>query len=221
MSLFLATGDRLVIAADLSRRSLEVGAAAARRFGIDRVLFVETDLRAPGLKMGAFDLVYTSGVLHHTPNPRLSFASVAKLVKPGGFVVLGVYNAAARLPHRLRRAVARLTGYRRVPFDPVLRERSQPARRAAWLRDQYQHPEEHRHTLGEVRAWFQENGVKYLRCYPSVLIGGSSDSRSELFSGEDDWWVERLLAQASWMRSLSSEGGLFLAIGTRPVDSER
>jgi hypothetical protein len=55
-------------------------------------------------------------------------------------------------PFQLRRWVARVAGYLFVPFDSVLCDReNEPARRVAWLRDQYQHPEEHRHTLAEVQ----------------------------------------------------------------------
>src|SRR5688572_25768375 len=44
MALYLAAaGNRDVVAADLTGASLALGAAAARRFGIDRVAFVETD----------------------------------------------------------------------------------------------------------------------------------------------------------------------------------
>src|SRR6185369_704667 len=98
---------------------------------------VESDLRDPGVRAGAFDVVYSSGVLHHTPDPRASFARLVRLVRPGGAIVVGLYNAFARVPTRLRRAAARLTGFRIVPFDPVLRDRAaEPARREAWLRDQ-------------------------------------------------------------------------------------
>src|SRR5262245_11209864 len=45
MALYLARGDRLVIGADLTRASLLPGKAAARRFGLQRVMFVETDIR--------------------------------------------------------------------------------------------------------------------------------------------------------------------------------
>jgi hypothetical protein len=55
-------------------------------------------------------------------------------VKPGGIIVIGLYNRIARLPLRLRRGIARLTNYRWIPFDPVLRDRkAEPARREAWL----------------------------------------------------------------------------------------
>jgi len=212
MCLYLARADRVVIGADLTRASLCLAAAAARRFGIDRVQFVETDARCPGLRAGAFDVVYSSGVLHHTPDPRAAFARLVPLARPGGIIVLGLYNAFARIPLRLRRLVARLSGYRWIPFDPVLRDRThEPERRAAWLRDQYQHPEEHRHTLGEVQDWFVENRVEFLRAYPSAVL---QEDTEDLFAhAPDNWRLAGWLAQLGWMHALGREGGLFFTIG--------
>src|SRR5262245_44600902 len=124
MCLYLARADRRVIGADLTRASLRLATSAARRFGINCVQFVETDLHKPGLRADAFDVVYSAGVLHHTPNPRGSFAQLARLAKPGGAIVLGVYNTLARLPLRLRRLAARFSQFRVIPFDPVLRDRT-------------------------------------------------------------------------------------------------
>jgi SAM-dependent methyltransferase len=220
LALFLATGDRLVVGADLTRPSLELAAAAARRFAVARVRFVETDLREPGLRPGAFDVVTCSGVLHHTPVPEASFRAIARLARPGGIVVVGLYSAYARLPHRMRRAVARATGYRWIPLDPVLRDRAaEPARRTAWLRDQYRHPEEHRHTLGEVQRWFAAAGVAYVRTYPSTVTAEPPLERGGLFTAApDDWALERVLHQLSWAFTLGREGGLFVVIGRVPSE---
>src|SRR5262245_48901990 len=214
MSLYLARASRLVIGADLTRASLELAVAAAHRFKLDRVLFLETDLHRPGLREGSFDVVYSSGVLHHTPNPRAAFASIARLARPGGMIVLGVYNAIARIPHRLRRMIAGRSHYQLIPFDPVLRSRkNDPARREAWLRDQYQHPEEHRHTLREVQKWFAQNDVEFVRAYPSALIG---EDTANLFAfAADNWLLEGWLAQLGWIRTLGHEGGLFVTVGRR------
>lgn len=214
MSLYLAKADRVVVGADLTLASLRQGAAAARKFGLDQVRFVETDLHQPGLRKAAFDVVVCSGVLHHTPDPRRAFGQVVELARPGGMVVVGLYNAVARIPLRLRRAVARLSNYRWIPFDPVLRERdAEPERRRAWLRDQYMHPEEHRHTHGEVLTWFAEQEVEYLRAFPSALL---DDPSEDLFEPCGDAWApEAWLAQLGWMASLGDEGGLFVMIGRR------
>ena len=216
-SLFLATADRVVIGADLTRASLELGAGAAKRYGLDGVQFIETDLRTPALKRGAFDVVYSSGVLHHTPDPRASFHAMADLAKPGAIVVLGLYNSYARFPHRLRRGVYKMSGHKFVPFDPVLRARdAEPERRRAWLRDQYEHPEEHRHTIAEVQRWFRENGIEYFRTYPNALIAAEPLEGAELFApAEDDWGVENVLSQMAWAASLGKEGGLWITIGRK------
>ncbi|HEY1606907.1 MAG TPA: class I SAM-dependent methyltransferase [Allosphingosinicella sp.] len=215
MSLYLARADRTVVGCDLSRGALGLGASAARRWGVERVRFVECDLTHLPLREGAFDVVYCSGVLHHTPDPRASFRAIAKAVRPGGTIVIGLYNLYARIPLRLRRVVARLTNYRWIPFDPVLRERdAEPARREAWLRDQYRHPEEHSHSVAEVRGWFAENGIDYVSTYPSTLIGHEPD---DLFAPvEDEWAPETIMAQLGWMHSLGGEGGLFVIVGRRP-----
>src|SRR5258708_24763633 len=50
MSLYLARGDRVVISADLTRASLTLGAAAARRFGLAQGRVIEPDLTKPALR---------------------------------------------------------------------------------------------------------------------------------------------------------------------------
>jgi len=213
LPLYLARADRLVVGADLTHASLALAAAAARRFDLS-VQFVETDLRAAGLQRECFDVVLSCGVLHHTPDPRAAFASIATLAKPGGVIVLGVYNAFARIPLRMRRIIGRASRFRFIPGDPVLRDRrAEPARREAWLRDQYLHPEEHRHTVAEVQRWFAENDVEYLRTFPAVTL---DDASVDLFSpAGDNWIAEGWLAQLQWMWTLGREGGLFFTIGRR------
>ena len=214
MSLYLAHGDRVIIGTDISRAALRLGRAAALRFGISAVRFVETDLHHAGLQPESFDVVYSAGVLHHTADPAAAFACIVRLARPGGIMIVGVYNAVARLPLRFRRGLARLTGFRIVPFDPILRERrDEPARRLAWLRDQYQHPEEHRHTIAEVKRWFAANEVEYLRSFPSTVF--DEDGRDLFTPAADDWTIENWIAQIGWMRTLGREGGLFFAVGRR------
>jgi SAM-dependent methyltransferase len=215
MSLYLASAGRVVIGADIARASLKLGAEAARRFGVAGVQFVETDLHRPGLRAGAFDVVYSSGVLHHTSDPRRAFQAILPFLRPGGTILIGLYNAFARVPLQLRRCIAQLSGHRWIPFDPVLRDRRcEPARREAWIRDQYRHPQEHRHTAAQVRGWFAETGIEYLRTYPSLVMG---EDPADLFAAEEDYWpVEAWLSQIGWMARLGHEGGLFVTIGRRP-----
>src|SRR5258708_21447219 len=57
-SLYLAHASRVVIGADLTRASLQLAAAAARRFEISGVQFIEKDLHRPGLRPSSFAVVY-------------------------------------------------------------------------------------------------------------------------------------------------------------------
>jgi len=69
------------------------------------------------------------------------------------------------------------------------------------------------HTIAEVQGWFAENGVEYLRTYPSAVFDDLPDG---LFTpAPDNWRVEGWLSQLGWMRTLGREGGLFFTIGRR------
>ena len=57
---------------------------AERNRKSSKVHFVQGDLQNPPFSFDAFDLIYSSGVLHHTPNTYRTFIEVAKLVKPEG-----------------------------------------------------------------------------------------------------------------------------------------
>ena len=68
-----------------------------------------------------------------------------------------------------RRVLFRLTGGRARWIDPVLRQGPRArGKREAWFEDQYRHPHESKHTIGEVLGWFDENSVEFVRGVPPV-----------------------------------------------------
>ncbi|MFN2599460.1 MAG: class I SAM-dependent methyltransferase [Pyrinomonadaceae bacterium] len=60
--------------------------------------FVQADLFNLPFRPGAFDLIYSLGVLHHTPDPRLAFMSLTRLLKAGGQIAIWVYPKSERTP---------------------------------------------------------------------------------------------------------------------------
>ena len=83
--------------------------AAFHNIGVRRnVHLVQADIFALPFRPGTFDLAYSIGVLHHTPNPRDAFARVARTVKPGGRLAVYVY-ARYGTSHRASDAVRRVT----------------------------------------------------------------------------------------------------------------
>lgn len=50
-----------------------------------------SNLKLP-LKDNVADLVVSYGVIHHTPDPTRCFMELSRIVKPGGYLLLNVYN---------------------------------------------------------------------------------------------------------------------------------
>jgi len=64
--------------------------------------YVQGDLRRPPFQAGAFEALYSNGVLHHTPDPQASFQAVTRLLKPDGCASIWVYGLKGmRLSYRL------------------------------------------------------------------------------------------------------------------------
>jgi SAM-dependent methyltransferase len=64
------------------------------------VHFVQANLFQPPLTHGSFDLIYCSGVIHHTPNSKETFERLVPLVRTGGRLYVWVYGRRA-LPVRI------------------------------------------------------------------------------------------------------------------------
>jgi SAM-dependent methyltransferase len=222
LSNFLGIANRRVFGSDLSLPSLRLGEAFRVANGLETVQFLQMNLFRPALKPGRFDLVIANGVLHHTSDPRAAFASIARLVRPGGFLLVGLYHRYGRLITDLRRAWFRLSGDRFTGLDPNLRDLDKSAaKRRAWFRDQYQHPHESKHTIAETLAWVREVGFEFVRSLPGTRPF-ATDAGGRLFEPEAPGGrVERALAELGMAFRGSREGGFFVVIARRPAGSAR
>ena len=220
LSNFLGISSRRVIGTDLCLNSLGLGEEFRRKHDLRRVAFLQMNLFRPVFKPEQFDVVFCSGVLHHTSDPFGGFRGLVPLVKPGGHIVIGLYNTWGRLMTDLRRTTFRLTRGRAKWLDPYLRSsRLSPDKERAWFADQYQHPHESKHTTGEVLRWFEEAGLGFVRGLPSMALGSAPPPVGGLFTAEPPGSkLDHLLAQATQIVTGSREGGFFLMIGQRPTD---
>ena len=126
-----------VVGVDLSQA---IDAAYENIGSRPNVHLVQADIFAMPFRDGTFDMAYSVGVLHHTPDPAAAFARVAAAVRQGG--ALAVYLYARYGPsHRFSDMIRVLTT--RLPF-PVLRALSALAVPAYYL---YRVP-----VLGKVLA---------------------------------------------------------------------
>jgi SAM-dependent methyltransferase len=82
-------GAREVVGVDLSG-AVETAFAATR--DLENAHIIQADLYDLPLAR-AFDYAFSVGVLHHLPDPRAGFRSLASRVKPGGHISAWVYGA--------------------------------------------------------------------------------------------------------------------------------
>jgi 2-polyprenyl-3-methyl-5-hydroxy-6-metoxy-1,4-benzoquinol methylase/uncharacterized protein YbaR (Trm112 family) len=217
LSNFLGISCRRVIGTDLCLNSLRLGEAFRRQHHLSRVRFVQMNLFRPCFKPEQFDVVLCNGVLHHTSDPQGGFRSLVPLVRPGGHIIIGLYNKYGRLATDVRRAVFRATGNRARWLDPYLRTRIGSEKQRAWFADQYQHPHESKHTVNEVLDWFGEAGLSFVRGVPSVSGQDRGIVRGELFRPAPIGSKrDRLASQLKQILTGSREGGFFLMIAQRP-----
>ena len=91
---FARAGAR-VTAVDLSGASLKVARRRAEVFGLaDRVRFCQSDGEelSRQIPVEPHDLVYSFGVVHHTPHPYRAVAELRRYLKPGGVAKIMVYH---------------------------------------------------------------------------------------------------------------------------------
>jgi SAM-dependent methyltransferase len=176
------------------------------------------NLFRPCFKPAQFDVVLCNGVLHHTSDPLAGFRSLVPLVRPGGHIVIGLYNKYGRIATKLRRAIFRATGNRARWLDPYLREVTSAAKERAWFADQYQHPHESTHTQGEVLRWFEDAGLEFVRGLPTFSPADDGLPSKGLFKAvARGGKANRAWSQARQMFTGSREGGFFLMIGRKPA----
>jgi len=193
-----------------SRRLLDAGVGAGRFaeraaakgaevFGIDltgavdaafhniglraNVHLAQADILALPFRRDTFDLAYSIGVLHHTPDPQAAFARIAPAVKPGGQFAVYLYArygsshrasdalraVTTRLPLRLMWALSAaaipLYYLYRVPVLGTLARLAAPISLEAdwrwrWLDtfDWYTPKYQWKFLYPEVFRWFRDNG---------------------------------------------------------------
>lgn len=214
---FLGVSCRTVVGTDLCLNSLRLAEKFRRDHDLSRVRFMQMNLFRPALKNEQFDVVLCNGVLHHTSDPYGGFRGIARLVKPGGHIVIGLYNTYGRLLLDARRMVFRMTGGRLKWIDPYLRTtRMSKGKQRAWFSDQYQHPHESKHTMGEVLRWYLDNGFDFVNAVPKFRPWETFDDTERLFEPADPGTAfDRALSQAKMIVTGSQEGGFYIVIGRK------
>ena len=87
-ALLLSRAARQVIAVDSSARMIEVGREEARRNGVQNIDFRLGDMEELPIADREVDLVFFSQSLHHALHPERALHEAARILTPGGRVVI-------------------------------------------------------------------------------------------------------------------------------------
>ena len=191
-----------VVGVDLS---LAVDAAYKNIGTHPRMHIVQADVFKLPLALDAFDVIYSLGVLHHTPDCRKAFEQLPPHLKAGGKVVITVYTDrnkyycmstnfwrkwTPRLPKRLLYALCHvampLYYLYRIPGVRVIGMGLFPINmdpRAKWrvldTFDCYSPTYQSYHNFPEVFEWFETAGLRDIRAIePEVTVVGTSAASS-------------------------------------------
>jgi SAM-dependent methyltransferase len=219
---FLSIANRTVFGTDICLNSLRLGHEFGRKNRLNGAHFLQMNLFRPIFKPASFDLVVSSGVLHHTSDPFRAFQSISTLVKPGGYLMVGLYHRWGRLITDFRRLVFRLTRDRFTFLDPNLRQGGfAAAKRRAWFMDQYKHPHESKHTIGEVLGWLRQIGFRFVTSVPRSKPFQPFGDGDSLFRPEPAGsWLERGMVELGMALRGSREGGFFVVTARRDPSAQ-
>ncbi|OSM00091.1 putative ubiquinone/menaquinone biosynthesis methylase [Magnetofaba australis IT-1] len=221
LSNFLGVGNnRVVVGLDLCLNSLRLANGFKQRNKLNNTRFFQANLFRPPLCEGSFDYVISNGVLHHTSDPKLAFHTIAKLAKPGGYVLVGLYHQYGRLWTDLRRWIFRVGGDKFKFLDPrTLSQRISAEKREAWFQDQYKNPHESKHTIGEVIDWLDEAGLEFVKSVPKAMPFESFSANEKLFDADArPEGAARTLAEMLMTFNNAREGGFFIVIARKPAN---
>jgi 2-polyprenyl-3-methyl-5-hydroxy-6-metoxy-1,4-benzoquinol methylase len=180
-----------VVGADRSRA---VEKAQSLTIGMPNVQLVQADLTRLPFRPESFDLVFSIGVLHHSPDCRAAFDAVAAMVKSGGRLSVWLYrknswpqerinDAARRVARRLSRPTllklcrvgAALGGAPVLGqvFSKVVNVSTHPdpELRVCDTFDWYSPTYQSHHTPREVQRWFEDRHFEQIRELPPAKGG--------------------------------------------------
>jgi ArsR family transcriptional regulator len=85
---YLAEVADRIIAVDISAEMLRRARAKADSMGLCNVVFEQGDFSQLPIADNAVDAAFAALVVHHAPRPLVAFQEMARIVRPGGYVVV-------------------------------------------------------------------------------------------------------------------------------------
>ncbi len=163
-----------VLGVDLSLSSLAYAKRKTPRELNGRLEFGQADILKLDTLDRRFDIVDASGVLHHMADPAAGLRTLMTLLRPGGFMHLGLYSEVARRTITAARGYLAEKGYRATAddirrarqdlVDSNLRDvaRSGDFFATSECRDLLFHVQEHQLTIPQIKTLLIDNGLRFI-----------------------------------------------------------
>ena len=84
-------GGARCVGIDLTPRSIEITQQRFKLYGADGAFMISDGEHLP-FRDGSFDVVYSNGVLHHTPDTEGAIREVHRVLRPGGIAKIMLYH---------------------------------------------------------------------------------------------------------------------------------
>lgn len=217
---------RKVVGIDFTQKSISKAKALKEKLDLS-VKYQQGDILDPSQTLfskefDSFDYVLCTGVLHHTGNPELGFQQCCKLLKKGGYVVVGLYNPYGRMLLYLRKLLLKTIfrnnqGMKEYFIKKQIDHVKDKERARGWYHDQYEHPHETTHTVGEVLQWFAQNDIEFVNGIPALSGGQFSFSLTNILKKDQqvDPKKKYFFRQLSWIWTTRNDGGYFIMTGRK------
>ena len=85
-----------VVAIDLSKSSLAYAIRKADELGVENIKYLHADILQAKQLNQEFDVIESSGVLHHMRDPIQGWQILSECLRPGGVMSIGLYSKLAR-----------------------------------------------------------------------------------------------------------------------------
>jgi len=175
-------GANEVTGIDLSEGSLTIARQRKEEGDFGNVEFRKMDILNCELSDNYFDYSYSVGVLHHTGDPFRGFKHLVRVTKPGGIVVVSLYNSYSRCILRMKQTVCKILGGDNIDkrvewgeklFRGTLRkldERYHGINTKQIAYDIFGFPHESLHSVKEVLDWFDKTNVKFKGAFAPLRL---------------------------------------------------
>jgi tetratricopeptide (TPR) repeat protein/2-polyprenyl-3-methyl-5-hydroxy-6-metoxy-1,4-benzoquinol methylase len=167
-----------VLAIDLSLASLAYAKRHTIALGIDNIEYAQADILGLASLGRTFDSITCTGVLHHLGDPLEGWRRLLPLLRPRGYMQLGLYSEAARQPIvnaqnylAARNFRSTLPDIRRARQEIFALPDGLPEKEVTGIADFYSssecrdlllHVQEHRLSLPQISAFLADHDLEFL-----------------------------------------------------------